>query len=71
MFFWGPWFLPIREKGPKRAFFVLQKQFSKTRMDKTQPKTSTREGKTRQQKRHFVRSVFLNGRVRCADCQRR
>ena len=57
-----PPILPGREKGPFEAFFALQKLFSKTRMDKTQPKTPTRRGKITQQKRHFVRSAFLNGR---------
>ena len=66
-----PAILPGREKGPKRAFFMLPQYYSKTQMDKNQTKTPTREGKIRQQKRHFVRSAFLNGRVRCADSQRR
>lgn len=32
-----PLILPTREKGPKRAFFALQKLFSKTGMDIISP----------------------------------
>ena len=54
--------LPGREKGPKRAFFAASKYHSKTRMDKNQTKTPTREGKIRQQKSRLLKSDFLNGR---------
>lgn len=62
MFFWGPWFLPIREKGPFGAFFMLPQYYSKTQMDKNQTKTPTIEGKIRQQKSRLLKSGFLNGR---------
>lgn len=54
--------LPIREKGPFGAFFTVYKYCSKTRMDKNQTKTPTREGKIRQQKSRLLKSGFLNGR---------
>ena len=54
--------LAVREKGLKRAFFALIQKHSMTRMDKNYPKTPTREGKTRQQKRHSIKSALKNGR---------
>ena len=57
-----PLILPVREKGPKRAFFAGLINCSKTRMDKNQTKTPTRAGKIRQQKSRLLKSGFLNGR---------
>ena len=57
-----PAILPTREKGPKRAFFAGLINYSKTRMDKNQTKTPTREGKIREQKSRLLKSGFLNGR---------
>ena len=41
---------------------MLPQYCSKTRMDKNQTKTPTREGKIRQQKSRLLKSGFLNGR---------
>ena len=65
---WQNILLPTGEKGPKRAFFAVYKYCSKTRMDKNQTKTPTREGKIRQQKSRLLKSGFLNGRARSSDC---
>ena len=65
---WQNTLLPTGEKGPKRAFFALQQQFSKIGMDIIRPLTPTREGKIRQQKSRLLKSGFLNGRARSSDC---
>ena len=51
----------VREKGPKRAFFVLLKKISKTGIDKKTGQTPMRDPFSTQQKRHFVRSALSNG----------
>ena len=56
-----PTIFRIREKGPKRAFFVLPKTISKTGIDKKIGQTPTRDPFSTQQKRHFVRSALSNG----------
>lgn len=56
-----PPILPIREKGPKWAFFALIEKHSMTRTDKNKHKTPTREGKIAQQKRHSTKSALKNG----------
>ena len=56
-----PAIFPIREKGPKRAFFVLLKKISKTGIDKKIGQTPTGDLLSTQQKRHFVRSALSNG----------
>lgn len=53
-----PAILPTGEKGPKRAFFMLSKYYSKTRVNKNQPKIPTEKGKS-----HLLKRVFLNGRI--------
>ena len=37
--------LPTGEKGPKRAFFMLSKYYSKTRVNKNPPKIPTEKVK--------------------------
>lgn len=56
-----PPILPIREKGPKWAFFALIEKHSMTRTDKNKHKTPTREGEIAQQKRHSTKSALKNG----------
>ena len=51
----------VREKGPKRAFFVGIQKHSMTRTDKNGCKTPTGEEKIPQQRRHLLQDAFLNG----------
>lgn len=53
--------LAVREKGPKRAFFVALINLSKICTDKNRIETPTREGKATQQKRRPIRSALKNG----------
>ena len=51
----------VREKGQLVAFFFPIKNYSKMGIDKKIGQAPTREPFSTQQKRHFVRSAFLNG----------
>lgn len=53
--------MAVREKGPKRAFFVPTQKHSMTRIDKNELKTPTEVGKITQQKRHLLQDALKNG----------
>ena len=52
--------LAVREKGPKGAFFVPIKNYSKMGIDKKIAQIPMSVPLSSQQKRHFVRSALIN-----------
>ena len=52
---------PVREQGPIEGLVSSLKYYSKTRIDKNRRRAPSGVGKTSQQKRHPIRSAFLNG----------
>ena len=56
-----PPIFPVREQGPETGLSFCLKYLSKTCMDKKMGGAPTSVPLTKQQKRHPIRSVFLNG----------